>query len=125
MKYSNKTEADLTQLLNAFTNCKLESTTNDPDKWFLQLDSLNDKLRQIIVDYAKRKYEIKAQMLGSLPPGYEDVRTKISGNGTSFSVADIKQELMDKWKHSCFKRQGRRWQERQEHYREKVLGADC
>jgi len=103
MKYSNKTEADLTQLLNAFTNCKLESITDDPDKWFLQLDSLNEKLRQINVDYAKREYEIKAQMLGSLPPGYEDVRTKISGNETSFSVADIEREIRDKWKREYFK----------------------
>ena len=33
MKYGNKTEADLTELLNMFTSCKLESTTADPDKW--------------------------------------------------------------------------------------------
>ena len=103
MKYSNKTEADLTELLNAFTNCKLESTSDDPDKWFLKLDSLNEKLRQINTNYAKREYEIKAQMLGSLPPGYEDVRTKISGNETSFSVADIEREIRDKWKREYFK----------------------
>ena len=67
MKYGNKTEGDLTELLNMFTSCKLDSTTADPDKWFLQLDTINEKLKQINPDYAKKEYEIQAQMLGCLP----------------------------------------------------------
>ena len=35
MKYGNKTEANLTELLNMFTSCMLDLTTADLDKWFL------------------------------------------------------------------------------------------
>ena len=43
-KYAEKDESNLTQLLQEFTKCKLESSEVDPDTWFLQLDVINTKL---------------------------------------------------------------------------------
>ena len=54
---------------------------------------INEKLKQINPDYAKKEYEIKVQTLGSLPSGYEDVNTKISGIEEKFSVSAIEQEI--------------------------------
>ena len=54
MKYAKRTAADLTELLNEFTNCKLESSEDDPDKWFLKLDGINEKLREINENYVKK-----------------------------------------------------------------------
>jgi hypothetical protein len=106
MKYAKRTAADLTELLNEFTSCKLESTEDDPDKWFLKLDGINEKLREINEDYAKKPYEIKAQMMGGLPVGFEDVRTKLSGNEDKLSVADMEREIRDKWKRQNLDKQG-------------------
>ncbi len=104
MKYGNKTEADLTELLNAFTGCRLEVSSDDPDKWFLQLDAINEKPKQSNTEYARKDYEIKAQMLGSLPSRYEDMKTKLIGKEREFSVADVEKEIRDKWRRDFSKR---------------------
>ncbi len=65
MKYGNKTEADLTELLNAFTGCRLEVSSDDPYKWFLQLDSINEKLKQINAEYAKKTMRSKHRCSGA------------------------------------------------------------
>jgi len=78
-KYAEQDESNLTQLLQEFTKCRLESSDVDPDTWFLQLDVINTKLASIGSQYEKKNYEMKAHLLGNLPSGYEDVRTKISG----------------------------------------------
>jgi hypothetical protein len=59
MKYAKRTAADLTELLNEFTSCKLESTEDDPDKWFLKLDGINEKLREINEDYALMRSRLR------------------------------------------------------------------
>jgi hypothetical protein len=99
-KYANQNESDLTTLLTEFTNCKLESTATDPDLWFLKLDGINEKLRNIKEDYAKRDYEVKAHILGNLPDGYSEVVTKLSGRESELTVASIEKEISSKWKRS-------------------------
>jgi hypothetical protein len=99
-KYARQDSASLMELLQEFTGCKLESTSVDPDAWFLKLDGINEKLRNIQDDYAKKDYEIKAHLLGNLPEGYEDVETKCGGNEASMTVEDIEREISNKWKRS-------------------------
>ena len=36
-------------------------------------------------------------MLGNLPDGYEDVKTKISGSEGKFTVREIEKEILNKW----------------------------
>ena len=100
VKYGSKDSSDLTDLLHAFANCKLESTDVDPDKWFIEIDSICEKLSNIDNLYRKKDYEIKAHLLGNLPSGYEDVQTKLSGQEGHLSVMEIEKEICDKWKRS-------------------------
>ena len=92
VKYANKDSSDLTGLLHAFANCKLESTDVDPDQWFIEFDSICEKLANMDYQYRKKDYEIKAHILGNLPAGYEDVQTKLSGQESCLSVMEIEQE---------------------------------
>jgi transposase InsO family protein len=99
-KYARQDSSNLMELLREFTSCKLESTSDDPDGWFLKLDGINEKLRNIQDEYAKKDYEIKAHLLGNLPEGYEDVETKCGGQEASMSVEDIEKEISNKWRRS-------------------------
>ena len=92
------TKTDLTTTLNNFANCKLKSKDEDPDKWFMDLDKLNDKLEEIDPLYKKRSFEIKAHILGGLPDGYEDVKTKVSGKEDDYTVRELEDEIRNKWK---------------------------
>ena len=98
MKYASKDTSYLTSLLQKFASCRLESLEIDPDKWFIELDSINEKLASINEQYKKKDYEVKAHLLGNLPDGYEDVQTKLSGEEGRLSVTDIEKEIADKWK---------------------------
>jgi hypothetical protein len=97
-KFAEKDESNLTELLQEFTGCKLEDTETDPDVWFLKIDAINTKLKSINEDYEKKDYEMKAHLLGNLPAGYEDVKTKISGKEAEHTVRDIEREIAKKWK---------------------------
>ena len=97
-KYSMKDESNLTEMLNLFVQCKLKDTTTDPDSWFLELDQINDKLEGIDAKYRKEEFELKAHLLGNLPEGYNDVKTKISGREKDYEVEDIEDEIRRKWK---------------------------
>ena len=41
-KYARKSAEMLTESLTEFIECKLKSTADDPDKWFILLDTIND-----------------------------------------------------------------------------------
>ena len=100
MKYAKNSEEDLAEVLTAFSRCKLASKTDDPDKWFMQLDKLNDRLRSIGSQYVKASFELKAHYLGNLPDGYEDVLTKLSGKTNEYNINEIEKEIRNKWKRS-------------------------
>lgn len=101
-KFAEKDESNLTELLQEFTGCKLEDTETDPDVWFLKIDAINTKLKSINEDYEKKAYEMKAHLLGNLPAGYEDVKTKICGKEADYSVRQIEREIAKKWKRDFF-----------------------
>jgi hypothetical protein len=96
-KYARKDKSNLITLIQEFGACKLESTDEDPDKWFLRLDAINMKLKAINSDYEKKDFELKAHLLGNLPEGYEDVVTKISGNEDKTEVGEIEETISSKW----------------------------
>jgi Reverse transcriptase (RNA-dependent DNA polymerase)/gag-polypeptide of LTR copia-type/Zinc knuckle len=96
-KYAKKSTANLMGLLKQFTSCKLESTSSDPEAWFVELDRINAKLQSIDESYAKKDYEMKAHLLGNLPEGYEDVETKLQGQEDKLEVEDIEEEISNKW----------------------------
>ena len=96
-KYAQEDESNLTELIQQFTACKLEDKETDPDSWFLKIDRINAKLKAIGDRYEKQDFEIKAHLLGNLPEGYEDVKTKIYGNEISYTVRKIEKEIVNKW----------------------------
>jgi hypothetical protein len=99
-KYAKKNTSYLQELLMEFNNCKLGSKKDDPDTWFIKLDTINMKLFQLDDKgtYEKKDFEMKAHILGNLPEGFEDVETKIAGQVESLSVDEIREELIQKWR---------------------------
>ena len=97
-KKYGRTKSDLTETLGEFTACRLKTKEEDPDKWFMMIDSINDKLEEIGAQYRKKDYELKAHLLVYLPDGYEDVKTKVSGSEDKFTVSEIEDEIRNKWK---------------------------
>ena len=99
-KKYGRTKSDLTEpeTLGEFTRCRLTSTDQDPDRWFMEVDQINDKLEEIGAQYQKKEFELKAHLLGYLPEGYADVRTKLSGQEDTTTVAAIEDEIRNKWK---------------------------
>jgi hypothetical protein len=96
-KYAQNDVSNLTDLIQRFTSCKLDDTDTDPDSWFVKIDKINAKLVSIGAKYEKKEYELKAHLLGNLPEGYEDVKTKIHGNEDNYSVRQIEKEIVNKW----------------------------
>jgi hypothetical protein len=98
-KYARKSTTHLLGLIKEYNQCKLESTKRDPEAWFLELDRINNKLRNIENgEYVKKDYEIKAHLLGNLvPDGYEDVETKLHGKEEDMTVEEIEEEIANKW----------------------------
>ena len=43
-KKYGRTKSDLTETLGEFKRCHLTSTDQDPDRWFMEVDQINDKL---------------------------------------------------------------------------------
>lgn len=97
-KYARNSEEDLAEVLSEFSRCKLASKQEDPDKWFMEMDRLNNRLRTIGKEYTKKGFEMKAHYLGGLPEGYEDVLTKLSGKVSEYDVYEIENEIRNKWK---------------------------
>ncbi len=52
-------------MLNAFTDCRLEVSSAHPDKWFLQLDSINEERKQINAEYAKKPTRSRQRCSGA------------------------------------------------------------
>ncbi|MFM8622139.1 MAG: reverse transcriptase domain-containing protein, partial [Holophagaceae bacterium] len=102
-KYAKKSITNVMSLIREWNNCRLESTSKDPDAWFVELDKINDKLSQIDPEYAMKDHQIKAHLLGSLPAGYEDVETKINGKESEFTVRLIETEISNKWQRTFSK----------------------
>ena len=97
-KKYGRTKSDLTETLGEFTPCCMKTKEEDPDKWFMEIDRINDKLEEIGAQYRKKDYKLKAHLLGYLPEGYEDVRTKVSGSEDKFKVSEVEDEIRNKWK---------------------------
>jgi hypothetical protein len=102
-KYAQNDVSNLTDLIQRFTTCKLEDTETDPDGWFVKMDKINAKLESIGAQYEKKDYELKAHLLGNLPEGYEDVKTKIHGKEADYTVREVEKEIVDKWKRDFHK----------------------
>jgi hypothetical protein len=92
-KYAKNDVSNLTDLIQHFTTCKLEDTYTNPDGWFVKIDKINAKLASIGSQYKKKEYELKAHLLGNLPEGYEDVKTKIHGKEDQYTVRQVEKEI--------------------------------
>jgi hypothetical protein len=97
-KYAQEDASNLIALIQQFTACKLEDTETDPDGWFLKIDQINNKMKAVGVQYEKKDFELKAHLLGNLPEGYEDVKTKVHGKESEYTVREIEKEISNKWK---------------------------
>ncbi len=93
MKFAERDESNLTELLQEFTSCKLVSTEIDPDIWFLKIDSINTKLKSINKGYDKKYYEMREHLLGNVAASYEDVKKKISGKESKHTVREIERDI--------------------------------
>jgi hypothetical protein len=101
-KYARNSEEDLAEVLAEFGRCKLASKEDDPDKFFLECDRLQNRLKTIGSHYVKPSFVLKAHYLANLPEEYSDVITKLSGKINKTTIEDLEKEIRNKWKR-CFK----------------------
>ncbi|GAX17144.1 hypothetical protein FisN_UnNu082, partial [Fistulifera solaris] len=97
-KYARNSEEDLAEALAAFSRCKLAKKEDDPDKWFMETDRLNNRLAAIGREHRKSEVELKAHYTGNLPKEYGDLLTKLSGKLADYDVFAIEEEIRNKWK---------------------------
>jgi hypothetical protein len=97
-KYASVNVSHVTQLLSDFSACKLESNDKDPSKWFLELDTINDKLTQINSNYRRQDYEVKGHILSNLPDGYKYfVQTHLQSSSATMSVREVETQILLKY----------------------------
>ena len=91
-RYAPHQVTDLIQLTGEFNDCTLESTKADPDEWFIALDNIKNRMRQIDTSFEKKEVEVIAHMMNKLPKEYSEVITVIEGMGT-ITLSDLKSKL--------------------------------
>ena len=98
-KYGNREDSDLTELMDDFSNCKLQHKKQDPTDWFVELDAINEQLGEIDKDFTKSKKEICAHILNSLPKAYNAVKTVIQMVDNHLDDLDaVKKSIAKHWK---------------------------
>ena len=92
---STKSES-LSDVVKEWNECKLGSVLEDPDDWFAKLFVLNQKFKEIKVEYRKDKAMMKAPVLTGLPDEYSVLRTQLYTSQTA-TYDDYKRYIHGFW----------------------------
>ena len=85
---------DYVDLTNKFLNCTLEDSTNEPEKWFHQLENIRSRMKGIDKCYAKSDIEMKAFILNNLPEEYSELITSEIKTMKTTSLDEMKKGIM-------------------------------
>ena len=78
-------------LSGEFNNCVLKNLTEDPDFWFIRLETLKSRLAAIDpTKYTKEDYEMVAHVINKLPSEYSELITLVESMTTTVSLLDLK-----------------------------------
>jgi hypothetical protein len=92
-RYAPQGSTDLIHLTGDFNNCVLESATEDPDLWFIRLETIRSRLSSIGVIYTKADYEMVAHIVNKLPDEYSELVTLVEGRTTTITLVDLKSKI--------------------------------
>ena len=92
---STKAES-LSDVVKEWNECKLGSLLEDPDDWFAKLFVLNQKFKEIKVEYGKDEAMMKAHVLTGLPDEYSVLRTQLYTSQTA-TYDDYKRYIHGFW----------------------------
>ena len=96
------------ELIDEFTNCKLESKNVNPDVWLTELLHLRARL-EIEYQYKKTDKEVREHILQKVPKEYNEVVRSIQrdiNKGGDPSLDEVKADIREEYKLTC-KNQGR------------------
>ncbi len=118
-KYSPKTAPSYVKLKKKFTNSKLESSEEDPDKWITELESLRTEMDNINISGKMTDTDFIIHILSNLPEENEvatnALEEKMEDTSSSFTIDMVQTKLNARFK---------RMRESQEkHSEEKALAA--
>ena len=91
--YAPQGFTDLIHLTGEFNNCVLESPSEDPDVWFIKLETIRSRLSCIDVKYAKADYEVVAHIVNKLPEEYSELVTLVEGMTTTITLVKLKSKI--------------------------------
>ena len=85
---------DYVDLTNKFLNYTLDDSTNEPEKWFHQLENIRSRMKGIDKCYAKSDIEMKAFILNNLPEEYSELITSEIKTMKTTSLDEMKKGIM-------------------------------
>ena len=91
-RYAPHSISDLIQLSGEFNKCCLDSTKTDPDEWFIQIDTIRNRMCQIDSSFDKKDVEIIAHIINKLPADYSEVITVVEGM-SGITLTELKSKI--------------------------------
>ena len=91
-RYEPHSMFGLIQLSREFQTCCLKSTKMDPDEWFIQIDTLRNRMSQIDPVFEKKDVEIIAHIIDKLPAEYSMLITVLEGM-PAITLLDLKRRI--------------------------------
>ena len=92
-RYAPQGSTDLIHLTGEFNNSVLESTTEDPDLWFIRLEVIRSRPSSIDAKYAKQDYEVVAHIVNKLPDECSELITLVEGTTTTITLIELKSKI--------------------------------
>ena len=97
-KYSPKTAPSYIELKKKFTNSILESSSDDPDEWITELESLRAEIDAVNISGTKMTdMDFNIHVLGNLPEEYEvaveSLEEKMEDTSVTLDIEDIRTKL--------------------------------
>ncbi|KAI2499592.1 hypothetical protein MHU86_14887 [Fragilaria crotonensis] len=91
-------EENYPELDQAFSECKLDGTSKDPELWFNDLDHLNMRLARINLKYEKDDLQMKSRMMKAMSTDYDSVIVKFRGDLSDTPLAKLRKEVVLQFK---------------------------
>ena len=93
-KYEPATNMSHVQLRKEFTQCRLKSVKDDPDKWVRELEHLKSQI-EIAGKEKMSDNSLMAHILASLPEEYSELVTSVEGqlNTNKLTIGDLRERL--------------------------------